>query len=113
MYWNECGQGYFLNPEPETKEETRIWRQFRAFDKENPHIWKEFQRYALEAVERGHLRIGSDFICGLIRWESVFEYSNEVYKLNNNFPAYYSRKFLKHYPQHRKLFELRKLRALD
>lgn len=67
---------------------------FAAFDDANPEVWELFRRFAAEAIEAGHVRLSASLIIERIRWETtVVTTTADVLKLNNNFTAYYARKW--------------------
>lgn len=110
MYWDARGQGlFFPPPEPGSEGETNAWRQFRRYDNENPQIWDAFVRTTLDAIKKGYQRIGAHFIIQILRWEIGVQATNDFRKIGNNYFPYYARKFMKEYPQHEGIFELRKL----
>ncbi|MHC4332203.1 MAG: hypothetical protein ACYSUV_00425 [Planctomycetota bacterium] len=87
-------------------------QKFLDFHKQNPHIYKLFKRFAFEAVNRGRKRIGSKLIFERMRWEvTVVTSSADEFELNNNYTAYYARKFVQDYPMHGALFAFRKTRG--
>lgn len=112
MYWDENGVGYFLNPIPDNEEDTRQWKRFRDYDEKNPHIWEAFEKITDLAVERGYWHIGASFIGNIIRWERPEVAEGDLFKVNNDFFPYYARKYMKKHPKQRKLFEVRRLRAV-
>ena len=63
------------------------------FDKQNPEVWGLFRKYALQALDSGRKRMGAKMIFERIRWYSTVETSTVDFKLNNNYTAYYARKF--------------------
>ena len=80
--------------------------RFAAFDKANPQVWSLFERFSLRAAQRRR-RFGSAAVFERIRWEMNVETHGSEFKLNNNWRAFYARKFAAKYPQHGHLFRCR------
>jgi len=112
MYWDENGVGYFLDPTPDSDYETRQWRRFREYDERNPHIWEAFKAITEQAIGKGHKKLGASFVGNIIRWERPEVAEGDIFKVNNDFFPYYARKYMKEHPEHRRVFEVRKLRAI-
>jgi len=83
---------------------------FKEFHRENPQIYKEFEKQALLGIERGRSKISAKLIINWIRWNAVLRSSDQNFKINDAYQAYYARLFILNYPEHEKIFELRKLR---
>jgi hypothetical protein len=84
---------------------------FEAFDRSHPEVYEAIKRYAFQAVAAGRKRIGIALIFERIRWYHTIELSDGDFKLNNNFRAFYARKFAKEFPQHAGLFSMRSSEA--
>lgn len=112
MYWDNSGQGLMFAPEPNSEQDTRLWREFREYDANNPHIWNEFEKRTLKALKKGFKKLGAKLIVETIRWDEMIERpENERFKICNNHHAYYARKFLLTYPEYQGIFELRSIRS--
>jgi hypothetical protein len=85
-----------------------INRKFCLYDVENPHIWKEFQNLSFQLIERGFNKLSAELIYNQIRWLKYMQHGNDGFKINNNFKAFYARKFMKEFPVYNGIFELRK-----
>lgn len=85
-----------------------INRKFCLYDVENPHIWKEFQNLSFKLIDRGFTKLSAELIYNQIRWLKYMQHGNDGFKLNNNFKAFYARKFMKEFPVYNNIFELRK-----
>ena len=88
----------------ETTEQT----MFEVFDEKNPQIWELFKKYAHALVRRGITHWSADNILHKIRFETAVKGKGDTFKINNNYSAYYARKFMKTYPMYDGFFELRK-----
>jgi hypothetical protein len=88
---------------------------FTLFDSLNPHIWAKFKEITFRLIERKVPRISSKFVWEIVRYEAYMETDREEwnkYRLNNNFTAYYGRKFVDQYPEHKNKFEFRAIKSL-
>jgi hypothetical protein len=90
---------------------TAIKARFDDYDRANPAIWKLFKRYAFSVWAAGLRRTAAKMIIERIRWEqSVVTAGAEPYKINNDFTAYYARKYQTEFPKRADLFQTRVLR---
>ena len=80
-----------------------------AYDSDYPEIWLKFEEYALRLINRGTKHYGAKAIFEVIRYHTKIN-TNEEFKINNNYTAYYARKFHKQYPQYDGFFETRKIK---
>lgn len=71
----------------------KIESAFLEFDRKNPHVWALFCRFAQQMIERGHKTLSAKLIFERMRWEVMMTTTDPSYKLNNNFTAYYARKW--------------------
>lgn len=88
----------------EEKEEQTPMEEFIEYDKENPGIWKLFEDFTIRAINRGYKNFGAAFVVNIIRWETKVGYGDEEFKVRNAFAPFYSRKFMKLYPQYEGFF---------
>jgi hypothetical protein len=89
-------------------ENQELDRKFCQYDIENPHIWDNFKNLSFQLINKGLNKISAELIYNQIRWLKIMQHGNDGYKLNNNFKPFYARKFMKEYPAHIGIFELRK-----
>lgn len=78
------------------------------YDTQNPEIWAEFEKIALKLIRQGITHYGAKSIFEVIRWHRIVRANDKQFKINNNYTAYYARKFLQKYPQYQDFFETRK-----
>ena len=85
-------------------------QQVSAFHGENPQVWDLFVRFTMELINRGFQHYSVNAIFERIRWEvdSVGGDGKSTFKLNNNYRAFYARRFHKVYPQHEGFFRTRR-----
>jgi len=53
-------------------------------------------------------KLSAELIYNQIRWLKYMQHGNDGFKINNNFKAFYARKFMKEFPVYNGIFELRK-----
>jgi hypothetical protein len=83
--------------------------QFIAFDKNNPTVWALYQRFTKELIYIGHEHHSSDAVLHRVRWEAALQtIDSSAFKINNNYTAFYARKFHAVYPEYGNFFRLRR-----
>lgn len=94
-----------------TKTPSTSYATFEAFHEANPNVYQEFKKLALRLIAKGYTRISSKMLIEYIRCSRLLiTKSDDRFKINNNYTALYSRKFVREYPQYKKLFKHRTLR---
>lgn len=100
-----------------------ISEAFERFDRCNPNVYELFKRYTREVLkkkggwtkEKGlnpNFKTSAKLIINRIRWEMYFETNSEdAFKINDAFSAYYARKFANDYPVFKDIFNYRDLRS--
>lgn len=83
---------------------------FEKYHAENPEIYAQFKRFTFEKINRGFTHCGAKAVIERIRWETSAS-GGDGFKINNNFPAYYARLFMKDFPKYEGFFRLRKSKA--
>ncbi len=84
---------------------------FNEYHEKNPHVYELFKRFTFEKIRQGYKHLGAKAVMERIRWESPIKTDGSEFKVNNNHPAYYARLFMRDFPQHQGLFQLRKSKA--
>jgi hypothetical protein len=85
-----------------------IKEDFIKYDNENPQVWEKFKYFTLQAIRSGRNNMGSKAIMERIRWYTMVETSSkDVFKINNNYSAFYARKFMKKHPRFDGFFRTR------
>lgn len=78
------------------------------FHLKHPEVWKMFVEFTNDRIARGFLHYGVSAIFERIRWEAELGADGALeFKLNNNFVAFYARRFAKMYPKHAEFFRTR------
>lgn len=86
---------------------------FYEFDAAHPDVWQLFERFTLDLIRRGFGHYSSDAVLHRVRWEtSAGAGSDEdAFKINNNWTAYYARKFDEQHPEYAGFFRMRRSKA--
>lgn len=93
---------------------TQLEQDFDQFDAENPEVWNLFVRFALELIKAGRTRLSASLVIERIRWETaVATRSENGFKINNNYTAYYARKFNENFPDCGASFALRQTKGQE
>ena len=80
-----------------------------AFHHENPQVAKLFVKFTMEMIERGFKHYSVTGIFERIRWETdvADDHGRSTFKVNNNYKAWYGRRFMEVYPQYDGFFRTR------
>lgn len=83
--------------------------EVQAFHKAHPAVWELFVRFTLERIKAGFLHYSVNAIFERIRWESdvATDEGGSTFKLNNNYRAFYARRFMRMYPEWSGFFRTR------
>lgn len=85
---------------------------FLDFHQKNPDVYKEFSKLAFEAIKAGKRKLSSKMIINVIRWNiSLKTKTNDGFKINDAFTAYYARLFMQKNPTWYGIFNTRRLRS--
>jgi hypothetical protein len=88
------------------------WKiKFELYHAENPDIYRMFKQFTFEAISSGRKYFGANAIIERIRWATMIEAKNDLFKINNNYAPFYSRLFENEYPKHKGFFRKRHARA--
>lgn len=85
--------------------------RFERFHAENPDVYDLFKKYTFEAIMAGREHFSVISIFERIRWYTDVETQGDPFKINQNFAAYYGRKFMQDFPAFEGFFRTRKLRG--
>lgn len=75
--------------------------KFEVFNRLNPLVYKLFKQMALFQCESGN-NVGSKALIERIRWEYGI-------KVSNIFTPYYSRRFVREFPEYTQFFTFKKI----
>ena len=93
------------------KKETPLEAAFNDFDRKNLRVYGLFKRFTFQVIDAGHKHYSADAICHRIRWHTSIDTRGDDFKINNNYTAFYARKFMKDHPEHDGFFSTRATRA--
>lgn len=68
---------------------------FWAFHERNPHVYAKLVEIAHFVQSKGRASWGIAAIFERLRWVSEFETEGDLYKLNNDYRAFYSRMLMR------------------
>lgn len=88
-----------------------IEASFWIFHNDNPRVYSMFDAFTRYAISRGRKRFSAKVIVERIRWETTLETTDGEWKINNNYPAYYARLWMRNNPVNEGFFAIRELRA--
>jgi hypothetical protein len=81
-------------------DKSHLWEKFYRAFLEEPKLWELMQRFSFDAVKAGHQHYSARTIFERIRWHVQVETNDPDFKINNDWPPYYSRVFMWAFPQH-------------
>lgn len=87
--------------------EPTLAEQFRAFHEANPEVYEELRDLALGLRRRGRTRYGIASLFEVLRWQRALKTQGDVFKLNNNYRAFYARLLMEREPDLAGFFETR------
>jgi hypothetical protein len=90
----------------------RLVRRFAGFHEDNPDVFKKFEKYASLMRLSGREKYSAWVIVQVIRWEHDLQTTGDVFKVNNDFIALYSRLLIVQQPVYRDFFELRGMKSV-
>lgn len=84
---------------------------------ENIHVYELFCKFTLQAIESGKKKISHWLIVNRLRWEVEIETNgmceeDKDYKISNDYIAFLARDFIKDYPQHSEIFNLKQMKRM-
>lgn len=89
-------------------------QQCISFHDAHPEVWDLFVRFTFEIINRGYEHYSVNAVFERIRWEiDAGGDGTHAFKLNNNYRAFYARRFMNMFPEHRGFFRTRTLKSLD
>ena len=84
--------------------------QVSRFHHAHPEVFDLFVRFTMDRIHKGFKHYSVNAIFERIRWEcdSIGGNDQATFKLNNNYRAFYARRFMRMYPEHEGFFRTRK-----
>lgn len=87
-----------------TREEWQKWHR------QNPEFYRMFEKFTFDAINKGHKKLSPWLIVNRIRWETSMTTVGSMYKIRNEFIAYYSRLFMQRNPKYKGFFRTRPMK---
>jgi hypothetical protein len=84
-------------------------QDFVEFHAKNPHVYKLFDQFTKALISRGYAHQSADVVLHRIRWETLIETTDDTFKINNNYSAYYARLWMRDNPTYKGFFRTRVL----
>ena len=75
----------------------------------NPMVWKMFQQFVFQAVKMNRRKISHWLIINRIRWEIFIMTTGNEFKISNDSIAFYARLWMETYPEHKDLFNIKRM----
>lgn len=90
-------------------------KQAQDFHDKHPDVWRMFKAYTISLINRGFKNYGAKSVMERIRWEKAYADENGIntFKINNNYTAFYARRFMTMYPLYEGFFRLREQISKD
>lgn len=84
---------------------------------ENIHVYELFCKFTLQAISSGKKKISHWLIVNRLRWEVEIETKSlcaedKEYKISNDYIAFLARDFIKDYPEHDEIFNLKQMKRV-
>lgn len=84
------------------------FEELEQYHADNPQIYEAFERFTMEAINSGRKYFSSEMIINRMRWYTAIEAKNDIFKINNDLKAFYSRLFENNHPQYKDFFRKRR-----
>ena len=82
--------------------------QVNEFHHQNQDVWRLFCGFTFDLIELGYKNYSAKAVFERIRWEKDTGGDGvNQFKLNNNYTAFYGRRFMRVYPEHDGFFRTR------
>ena len=82
--------------------------QVTAYHKKHPEVWQLFCEFTFQMINRGYKNYSAKAVFERIRWEKDAGGDGvSQFKVGNNYPAFYARRFMKAHPEHAGFFRTR------
>ena len=89
--------------------------QVSRFHHAHTEVFNLFIRFSIDRIHHGFKHYSVNAIFERIRWEcdSIGGNDQATFKLNNNYRAFYARRFMRMYPEHEGFFRTRRQTSID
>lgn len=94
---------------------TTLEEKYNDWVIENIHVYDLFCKFTLQAIQAGVKKISHWLIVNRIRWEVEIETKavnpeDFKYKISNDYIAFMARDFIKDYPEHSEIFNIKQMK---
>ena len=96
---------------PEYSPEATLAERFAEFHRSNPHVADALERLAEQWLAAGNSKVGMKALIERLRWESGIQTDGSAYRLNNSWPAFYSRLLIARRPEWADSIDTRRAQA--
>lgn len=88
--------------------------QVKQYHKRHPEVWDLFVSFAFQMINKGYKNYSAKAVFERIRWEKDAGGNGVTeFKIGNNHPAFYARRFMKMYPEYDGFFRTREQISKD
>lgn len=88
--------------------------QVTEYHKRHPEVWDLFVSFSFQMISKGYQNYSAKAVFERIRWEKDAGGNGVTeFKIGNNHPSFYARRFMKMYPEHDGFFRTRKQTSED
>jgi len=102
-----------ISKKPQTRYD-ELEAKFQKLHHDKPHIYDAFEKWAFRLISDGRTHLSSAMILSLIRSDPLLRSkSGKKLGLDQNLSAFFAQKFAAEYPQHSKVFKVRKQESKD
>lgn len=87
-------------------------KAFWDYHAANPMIYEKLKFYAKQLKDTGRKQFGIRAIFERIRWDMVFDFNKEDFKINNTYSPFYARLLIFDFPEFKGFFETREVKGI-
>lgn len=89
-------------------------KQVSEYHKRHPEVWDLFVSFSFQMINKGYKNYSAKAVFERIRWEKDAGGNGITeFKIGNNHPSFYARRFMKMYPEYDGFFRTRKQTSED
>lgn len=90
-----------------------LLEKFERYHRNNPLVYALFKQFAERLISRGLRKTSAWLIMNRIRWEINVETYGDEFKICNDYFALYARLFITERPEHRDLFNIKRMKPCN
>ena len=84
-----------------------LGKKWLVWHKQNPVFFDLFEKFAFQAINKGHKRLSGWLLANRVRWETAIVTTGDDYKISNDFIALFTRLFVVRHPQQQNFFKIK------